>query len=358
MGTRGERSPREWEAQAADPGPLGPPPWLSIRLRPGEGVPLRMQLAAQLRAALADGRCAPGQRLPSGRALASRLGIDRATVLAAYRQLATDGLVRVKPGSGAYARPAPNAPEPGARGRDVDPFRAFVARERARGAGTGELAGLFARWRESLSARRVMVIEEEPELGELWRRELAAALPGVRVSAQEPGHLRRDPSRADGSLVAAPPRLVPSLRALLPPWVELVPLQAPGGGRERRLLLRLAVGAVVLLVSVSPTLRRRFRELAAGLRGREVAALALPPAAAPRLERGLRLARFVLADAACRPELEKRVDRTRLLELRVLDPALCSELAGRLDAEPGRAGFDPPDAPRAGRRRNLLAAAG
>ncbi len=319
-------------------GSVGPVPWLSIRLRPGEAVPLHRQLAAQLGAELREGRCAPGQRLPSGRALAARLGIDRGTVLAAYRRLEREGLVEVRAGSGAYAR-AIGAPEAGpsggpSDGRPADRFRAFVARERARGARTRELDGLFRRWRAALSSGRVLVAEEEVELRELRRREIEAALPRARVEGMDPALLRREPGRAEGSVVLASPREVPPLRAVLPPWVEVVPARAPGGARERRLLLQLAAGAVVVLVSVSPGLRRRFRELAAGLRGREVAALALPPGAGPSLDRGLRLARFVLADTACGPALERRVERTRLLALRVVDPALCEELAERLAAEP------------------------
>ncbi|MDP2479508.1 MAG: GntR family transcriptional regulator [Candidatus Palauibacterales bacterium] len=308
-------------------------------------MPLHRQLAAQLAAALRENRRTVGARLPGGRVLAERLGIDRGTVLSAYHRLAREGLVELKPGSGAYVTAAATGEADGAvapgvgRGRDPDPFRAFVARERARGSGTAELAGLFERWRAALSARRVIVVDEEPELRELRRRELECALSGIRVTASDPDALRRQPERASGALVATSPRHAPSMRAALPPWVEVVALRAPGGARERRLLLRLAVGAVAVLVSVSPTLRRRFRDLAAGLRGREVAALALAPGASPRLDRGLRLARFVLADVACRPELEGRVESTRLLGVRTVDPALCADLARRLAVGP--IGVDP-----------------
>jgi DNA-binding transcriptional regulator YhcF (GntR family) len=308
---------------------------LSVRLRPGELVPLHRQLAAQLGAALREGRCGAGDRLPGGRVLAERLGIDRGTVLSAYRRLAREGLVQLRPGSGAYVTARDGRAVPaGEASREPDPFRAFVARERSRGSGTAELTGLFERWRAALSARRVIVVDEEPRLRELRRRELAGALPGVRITASDPDALRREPERASGALVAAAPRHASAMRAALPPWVEVVTLRAPGGSRERRLLLRLAVGAVVVLVSMSPTLRRRFRELAAGLRGREVAALALAPGASPRLDRGLRLARFVLADVACRPALESRVEARRLLTVRAVDPVLCEELARTLALPP------------------------
>ncbi|HKK27409.1 MAG TPA: GntR family transcriptional regulator [Gemmatimonadota bacterium] len=325
---RGEARERLVGADAAAENPAtGPVPWLSLRLHPESRIPLHRQLAAQIGAAVRGGRWDPEHRLPSARALAGRLGVDRGTVLAAYRDLAGDGLVRVRPGSGAYV----SGPEPGAgSGAATDAFRAFVARERERGSGTAELAELFSRWRASLGAGRVIVAEDEPGLAALWRAELQALLPAVRIEGALPSELRRWPGRAEGSVVAASARHVSGLRAALPPWVEVVPLRPPGGSPERRFLLRMAVGAVILLVSVSPVLRRRFREVAAGLRGREVAAVALPPAPTPRLERTLRVARFVLADVACRPRLGGRVDPRRLLCLRTLDPAVAAELAERM----------------------------
>ena len=52
---------------------------------------LTRQLYDQLRAVIVSGRVSPGQRLPSGRVLATRLKISRNTVSAAIDQLATEG---------------------------------------------------------------------------------------------------------------------------------------------------------------------------------------------------------------------------------------------------------------------------
>ena len=46
-----------------------------------------------LRAAIADGRLAPGSRLPSSRPLATRLGLSRARVEPCYGELAADGVL-------------------------------------------------------------------------------------------------------------------------------------------------------------------------------------------------------------------------------------------------------------------------
>ena len=64
--------------------------------------PRYLQLARALKQAILDGRCAPGSRLPATRTLARELDIARNTALAAYAQLADEGLIDGRPGSGCY----------------------------------------------------------------------------------------------------------------------------------------------------------------------------------------------------------------------------------------------------------------
>jgi GntR family transcriptional regulator/MocR family aminotransferase len=84
--------------------------------------PLTSQITGQLRDALADGRLATGERLPSTRMLADLLGVSRTVVTGAYAQLFAEGWVEGRHGSGTYvADGAPGraadsgGPEPGAR---------------------------------------------------------------------------------------------------------------------------------------------------------------------------------------------------------------------------------------------------
>ena len=68
------------------------------------GVPLHDQLLAQLELRILTGVLAPGQRLPSVRALARRLGLHANTVSSAYRDLETAGHVELRRGAGVYVR--------------------------------------------------------------------------------------------------------------------------------------------------------------------------------------------------------------------------------------------------------------
>jgi DNA-binding GntR family transcriptional regulator len=62
--------------------------------------PLYRRIALDFRRRIADGSLPHGVRLPSSRALASRLGVSRNTVTAAYETLAAEGLLTTRIGSG------------------------------------------------------------------------------------------------------------------------------------------------------------------------------------------------------------------------------------------------------------------
>ena len=67
---------------------------------PGSTRPMYRHLYGFLRFAIMNRCLPPGQRLPSTRSLAERLRIARNTVLNAYEELAAEGLVEARIGSG------------------------------------------------------------------------------------------------------------------------------------------------------------------------------------------------------------------------------------------------------------------
>ena len=76
-------------------------------------LPLSRQLAAALRAAIAEGRLGAGARLPSTRALAAEIGLARSTVVAVFEQLAAEGYIAAQPGSGYFVPAALADARPG-----------------------------------------------------------------------------------------------------------------------------------------------------------------------------------------------------------------------------------------------------
>lgn len=104
----------------------------TMRLDRDAAVPLSRQLAAALREALSEGRFAAGARLPSTRALAAELGLARSTVVGVFEQLAAEGYIAGKPGSGYFAAASlgDTAPRPVERPAAPRPLSRYAERLR------------------------------------------------------------------------------------------------------------------------------------------------------------------------------------------------------------------------------------
>jgi GntR family transcriptional regulator, hexuronate regulon transcriptional repressor len=72
---------------------------------------LYQQIARQIAAAIAGGRYAAGDKLPSERELADDFGVSRPTIRDAMIALEFQGLVEARQGSGVYVSAAPQNPE-------------------------------------------------------------------------------------------------------------------------------------------------------------------------------------------------------------------------------------------------------
>jgi GntR family transcriptional regulator len=77
---------------------------LIFRLNPASGIPLYLQLIAQVKHAVETGALREGDRLPTIRKVAEELVMNPNTVVRAYRELEHEGLVEVRHGSGAYIK--------------------------------------------------------------------------------------------------------------------------------------------------------------------------------------------------------------------------------------------------------------
>jgi 2-aminoadipate transaminase len=82
-----------------------------LELKRDSHIPLYTQIVTEVRRKITGGALKVGDRLPANRELAKALGVNRNTVTTAYAELAADGLITARVGSGTYISNAP-APAP------------------------------------------------------------------------------------------------------------------------------------------------------------------------------------------------------------------------------------------------------
>lgn len=75
---------------------------LNIVISTGSNTPIYRQITDQVRLAVATGRLAVSDQLPSVRALAEELVLNPNTVARAYMDLAREGLIESRPGRGVF----------------------------------------------------------------------------------------------------------------------------------------------------------------------------------------------------------------------------------------------------------------
>ena len=176
--------------------------------------PLAVQIAGQLRAAVAAGRLRAGERLPSSRALAASLGVSRTVVTNAYLQLFAEGWLEGRHGSGTYVAHGAAAGD-----RTAESGRAGPGGAGPDGTGPGGAGRAGAGWRgPGLPAGAVALAEPFPAVGGDGDRPLTELLPGIPwVPGIDQAAWRRAWRAAAGAVPSRwpDPRGLPALRAAL-----------------------------------------------------------------------------------------------------------------------------------------------
>lgn len=111
---------------------------------PRSPTPLYEQIAARVRVAVAAGDLTAGDALPSVRSLARTLRVNPATVVQAYRDLASDGFVELRHGQGTYVMDVPSQARDAEREAQARQMVRKLLQDAARmGIGVEELARAF-----------------------------------------------------------------------------------------------------------------------------------------------------------------------------------------------------------------------
>jgi DNA-binding transcriptional regulator YhcF (GntR family) len=287
------------------------------------GVPVRDQLVAQLELKILSGNLAPGQRLPSVRALARRLDIHPNTVSAAYQDLATSGHVLLRKGSGVFVRAGAPTTLPEAGSLDGMIRLALHAAFRKGYSGV-QIRSAVERWLRAVPPERIVVIDPSREMAELLAHELKRGIPVEHVACGSLEDLGRNPALLAGALTLCLPYHVEAITRICPDSaVEVVNLEVQPADREA--ILDLPTGSVALVVTHSPTVVPFASVLLRSLRGDEVLVEARLASATREWRRLLPAADLVFADALC-AEAVRREKPRRFREVRILNDQMVARL--------------------------------
>jgi len=277
--------------------------WLSKN----SAASLRDQLATQLTLGVISGDLKPGEKLPSVRELARRYKIHSNTVSAAYRDVEARGWLKVRKGSGVYVLDRRQVAESSSLHELIE---GFLEETRRRGFSAAEVRKGLARILGAAPVRHVVVIEPEPELGEILAAELREriALP-----------VRTGVSGGPDQFAAA---ALMSRAHLLPPGVPHHLLRMRSVPEYLQGQTRPAPDALVGVASSSPEILRSTRTILAGA-GLDPEALAFRDARETGWRRGLTACQFVITDVVTAPRLPVK---SKARVFRVLSDASIADL--------------------------------
>ena len=188
---------------------------------PASEVPIYRQLVTQVALAVLSGDLKPGDRLPSTRELARRFSIHPNTVSAGYRQLAQEGWVEYRHGSGVYIRN--DAAQPSTPEQILDQHIAafFKAVRELRLPGTA-IRQRVREWIASPPPDHFLLVDPDPDAREILLTEIRSLTdwPASGISIEEASK----PEALFGAIPLCRPSKNKMVRAILPIGIELITL--------------------------------------------------------------------------------------------------------------------------------------
>lgn len=242
---------------------------IKISISKESSVPVREQLIEQIGLQIASGTLKAKDKLPSIRALAQRLGIHHSTVTSAYNHLADAGLLDIRQGSG--VRVAGRSGEEPQKESSVEQlFRQFLARSSESGMSREDVRACIDRLLHSRKVERILVVDRNEDFHPILKAELQPCmdLPVEPITAEK---LKSRPDLLPTSLIVTSFYHLFPLQVLPLDPTRFVVCTIEPGSDELGAIRNLRQGSIVAFVSVSPTLLKMATNMAAALRGEEVA---------------------------------------------------------------------------------------
>lgn len=262
-------------------------------------VPVRDQLIEQIGLQIASGILKGQDKLPSIRALAQRLGIHHSTVTSAYSHLSEVGLLEVRQGSGVrVATASPATPIAQTRNMSMDHLmKSFLSQAADNGFSRKDLEERFRKILDKKPVARILVVDRNEDFHPLLLAELQPhfSLPIYPVTPQ---HLAKDQKLLEDSLLLTSLYHVFPLQQLPIDPTRFVVCNIEPGRQQIDVINALPATSIVMFVSVSPTLLKMARNVAAAMRGEEIAVRTVSVNEEQEVQYMMKYARAVICDSA------------------------------------------------------------
>jgi len=239
---------------------------------PSKEVSVVTQLVSQISFAIASGQLAPGEHLPSLRALAMQTGLHRNTIAKVYQQLADHGLIEIREGSGAYVRQSAAHDSSTATAT----IQTCLAALRQQGYHAPHIRQLFLgilEWQiQSMNHLHIVVPQADLGIAEVIHHELTTSLPEL-----PPLHIT--PLEHLAALLPAPitllttPYFLPRVQQIAGPTTKILPLEVNPFREELQRIQSLPPHTCLGIVCRSPGVLQAVQGVLEGLRGQDLLVL-------------------------------------------------------------------------------------
>ena len=271
---------------------------MKISINKESSIPIRDQLVEQISLQIASGMLESREKLPSIRALASRLGIHYSTVTAAYNHLAEVGLLEIRQGSGvrvaATASPREGGQEPERSIEEM--FQEFLARCSEAGYALADVRETVAGLAGRQKVKRLLAVDRNVDFHEVIRSELAPHFE-IPVEVCTVEEIKDIPNPSLDAMIITSLYHLFAFQSTVPDKTRLVPCNIEPARAELARVEELRAGSLVMLVSVSPTLMTMATKLVAAARGEEIAVRSVLASDDTELEYLVKYADLILCDS-------------------------------------------------------------
>jgi GntR family transcriptional regulator len=265
---------------------------LRLWFSPASEVPIYRQLFTQIVLAVLSGDLKPGERLPSTRELARRFHIHPNTVSAGYRQLARDGWVEYRHGSGVYIQ-SEAAPTQTPEQILDQHIAAFFKAVRDLHLPAVAIRQRVAEWIASPPPDRFVLIDPDADAREILLTEIRelTTWPAAAITVEEAA----DPDTLLTAIPLCRPSKTKMVRAVLPAGLELIPLQIRSANKWLDPELPALKGKMIGVVSAWVDFREIARTMLAAA-GVDPDLLVVRNPRHPRWQRGLDQTGAIICD--------------------------------------------------------------